>query len=514
MSDVLNIRGLTVAFGGVVAIDGVNLDVPEGQIHGLVGPNGSGKTTLINCVSGFVRPEKGEIRFCGRPLMTVRPYTRAKYGIARSFQHPGMFNTMSARENVWVGAHRLDKLTWANALRPLASRKLHHALTSRVEQMADGLGLVLSADSIGTISFGQQRLADLARASVGEPKLLLLDEPASGLSENELDHLISAIQALRARGAAVLVTDHNIAFMSKLCDVISVVNVGKKIAEGRPEDIRAHPDVIEAYLGSTREPPPSAAAFAPHVSESSILEIDGLTCGYQGAPVLNELSLTVPEHEVTSVVGPNGAGKTTLLRAISGMVHISSGRIMFRGENSGRMRSRQLLKQGIAHVPQGRGMFSGLTVQESLELGAYCVGDARRRRERLAEMLDLFPILDSRRGQLSGSLSGGEQQMLALARALMSDPQLLLLDEPTLGLAPVITDRVTNMIGRLREDGLTVLIVEQNTAAAFAVSSWSHVLAGGRVVLSGPTGEVAASSALRDAFLGPSYVSVSPEDEG
>ena len=502
MSDILNLRGLTVTFGGVVAVDGVDLDVADGEIHGLVGPNGSGKTTLINCVSGFVRPAKGEIRFCGRPITGTRSYARAGMGITRSFQHPGMFSTLGTRESVWVGAHRLDTMGWLTALRPLASRRAYEGLADRADRIAEPLGLVLSADPVGAISYGQQRLADLARASVGEPRLVLLDEPASGLTEHELEQLVSVIRVLRDRGAAVLVTDHNIAFMGDLCDSITVVNVGRKIAEGTPEEIRTHPDVVEAYLGSTPDAAVAAAAGPAPGTGASILEVEDLTCGYQGAPVLDGLSLAVPEAEVTCVVGPNGAGKTTLLRALSGMLRTASGRMTFRGEDVSSADARSLLRLGIAHVPQGRGMFNGLTVQESLELGAYSLHDPGRRRQRLAEMLELFPILDERRGQLSGSLSGGEQQMLAIARALMSHPHLLLLDEPTLGLAPVIIQRVTGMVRRLREDGLSVLIVEQNTAAAFAVASWSHVLASGRVVLTGRTDEVAASPALREAFLG------------
>jgi branched-chain amino acid transport system ATP-binding protein len=502
MSDVLNIRGLTVNFGGVLAIDGVDLDVAQGEIHGLVGPNGSGKTTLINCVSGFVRPATGQIVFAGKQIASTRSYTRARLGIARSFQHPAMFSTLDTRENVWVGAHRLDPMSWLQTLRPFGARKLHHRLSDRATQMADKLGLVMSADSIGSVSFGQQRLADLARASVGEPTLLLLDEPASGLTDHELKQLLAVIRMLRERGAAVLVTDHNIAFMSDLCDVISVVNVGRKIAEGTPAEIRAHPDVVAAYLGTDSHHAVSAAATVRTGSSDSLLTVSDLTCGYQGAPVLSRLSLEIPSGEVTSVVGPNGAGKTTLMRAISGMLRIQSGRITLKGEVLNGLDGRKLLSRGIAHVPQGRGMFNGLTVLESLELGAYSVSDKVRRRERLDEVLRLFPILDERRGQLSGSLSGGEQQMLAIGRALMSGPKLLLLDEPTLGLAPVIIQRVVDMVHRLQTDGITVLVVEQNTNAAFAMSSWSHVLAGGRVLLSGPTDEVSTSPLLTDAYLG------------
>jgi branched-chain amino acid transport system ATP-binding protein len=503
MTDVLVVRGLTVKFGGVVAIDDVDLCVAEGEIHGLVGPNGSGKTTLINCVSGFVRPAKGTIEFAGRQIAGARPYTRARLGIARSFQHPAMFTAMGTRESVLVGAHRLDRLGWHQALRPVGARKLHHELADRSTQIADRLGLVLSADPIASISFGQQRLADLARASVGEPTLLLLDEPASGLTDHELQQLIAVIRDLRDRGASVLVTDHNIAFMSEICDVITVVNVGRKIAEGAPDEIRAHPEVVAAYLGAGSGAPEQARGPAlGRTPGDSLLTVTDLTCGYQGAPVLNRLSLDIPRHEVTSVVGPNGAGKTTLMRAISGMLKPHSGRVRFDGEDVTGEDGRRLLRRGVAHVPQGRGMFNGLTVQESLELGAYSISDKARRRDRLNEVLELFPILAERRKQLSGSLSGGEQQMLAIGRALMSHPQLLLLDEPTLGLAPVIIQRVVDMVHRLRDEGITVLVVEQNTTAAFEMSAWSYVLAGGRVVLHGPTAEVAGTPALTDAFLG------------
>jgi branched-chain amino acid transport system ATP-binding protein len=232
----------------------------------------------------------------------------------------------------------------------------------------------------------------------------------------------------------------------------------------------------------------------------ALLELDGVEARYGPVKALHGVSLTVGEGEIVAVLGSNGAGKTTTLRAVSGLV-ATSGEVRFAGERITRAAPERVARVGIAHVPEGRGLFSELSVHENLRLGAYL------RRDGFAEDYELVrgfvPWLEERRDQQAGTLSGGEQQMLALARALMGRPRLLLLDEPSLGLAPIVVREIFRIIGELNEkEGLAVLVVEQNAKLALRSSSRAYVLEVGRVALEGPSAELEQNDSVRKAYLG------------
>jgi branched-chain amino acid transport system ATP-binding protein len=231
-----------------------------------------------------------------------------------------------------------------------------------------------------------------------------------------------------------------------------------------------------------------------------LLELAGVEAGYGPVQALHGISLSVGEGEVVAVLGGNGAGKTTTLRAISGLV-ASSGRVSFAGDPIRRRSPEKVARLGIAHVPEGRGIFSELTVHENLRLGAYLRRSGFA--EDYARVRGYFPWLEDRRDQQAGTLSGGEQQMLALARALMCRPRLLLLDEPSLGLAPIVIREIFRIVGELSEkEGLAVLVVEQNAKLALRSSSRAYVLEVGRVALEGPSEELAGNESVRKAYLG------------
>ncbi len=235
---------------------------------------------------------------------------------------------------------------------------------------------------------------------------------------------------------------------------------------------------------------------------SALLEVQALAAGYGGVPVLHDVSLTVAAEAITVVVGANGAGKTTLLRAISGIVRPSAGSVQVNGTAVERRRTHDIVRLGIAHVPEGRRIFARLTVAENLRLGGYTVGDRQRFERTKARVVELFPILRDREAQRAGTLSGGEQQMLAIGRALMSAPQLLLLDEPTLGIAPLLVEKLFDAIKRLPELGTAVLLVEQNVREALEIAGSAYVLQTGRVVLTGRGRELLGSDLVRQAYLG------------
>jgi branched-chain amino acid transport system ATP-binding protein len=232
----------------------------------------------------------------------------------------------------------------------------------------------------------------------------------------------------------------------------------------------------------------------------ALLELDGVEARYGPVQALHGVSLTVGEGEVVAVLGGNGAGKTTTLRAVSGLV-ATSGEVRFAGERITRAAPERVARVGIAHVPEGRGLFSELSVHENLRLGAYLQRDGFD--EDHERVRGYFPWIEERRDQQAGTLSGGEQQMLSLARALMGRPRLLLLDEPSLGLAPLVVREIFRIVGELNEkEGLAVLVVEQNAKLALRSSSRAYVLEVGRVALEGPSAELEQNDSVRKAYLG------------
>jgi branched-chain amino acid transport system ATP-binding protein len=233
----------------------------------------------------------------------------------------------------------------------------------------------------------------------------------------------------------------------------------------------------------------------------SLLEVEGLEAGYGPVTVLRDVSFAVEEGQVETILGPNGAGKTTTLRALSGMVR-RRGRVVFDGRELAKAAPERVARLGVAHVPEGRGTFTDLTVEENLRVGAYPRRDGEVRDD-IERWLKRFPALAERRTQRAGSLSGGEQQMLAVARALMLRPRLILLDEPSLGLAPLVTrDLFSILEGIARDEGVTLLIVEQNANLVLRFADHAHVLEAGRVVLSGTAAEVGADDGIRRSYLG------------
>jgi branched-chain amino acid transport system ATP-binding protein len=233
-----------------------------------------------------------------------------------------------------------------------------------------------------------------------------------------------------------------------------------------------------------------------------ILEVSNLEVHYGAIQALRGVSLAVADKQVVALIGANGAGKTTTLRAISKMLRPSAGAIRFQGEDVTRFASHVLVARGMAHAPEGRGIFLNLTVQENMNLGAYL----RRDREEIARdaqhAYQLFPILAERRSQVAGTLSGGEQQMLAVARALMSKPRLMLLDEPSLGLAPQVVERIFGVLREVNESGVALLLVEQNAHKALQLAHRAYVLETGNVVMQGTGKELLASPEVRKAYLG------------
>ncbi|MBI2493936.1 MAG: ABC transporter ATP-binding protein [Candidatus Rokubacteria bacterium] len=233
-----------------------------------------------------------------------------------------------------------------------------------------------------------------------------------------------------------------------------------------------------------------------------MLELRGVTAGYGQFTALWDVSLSVAAGEAVAVVGPNGAGKTTLLRVISGLIAPRAGGLAFDGAALGGKPAYEIVAHGVAHVPEGRRIFPVLTVSDNLKMGAYLPAARRRFAESLERVYALFPVLAERRAQRAGSLSGGEQQMLAIGRALMSRPKLILLDEPSMGLAPVMVLRVFDLIRRIREEGYTILVVEQNVRQVLKLVDRAYLLEVGRIKMEGRAAELGEQDFVRKAYVG------------
>ena len=476
----LRLRDLSIAFGGVRAVQSVSFDLQAGAVRGLIGPNGAGKTSLLNLIGGFYRADAGAVTRGEAALSGLPTHRLAAAGVARTFQAAQMFSSLSVRDNLLL----------ALPAGPQQAQLAYDLLAL--------VGYTQSAGrKAGDLPFVDRRLVEIARALACRPDVLLLDEPAAGLSAGEKQLLATLLKRLAEQGLRVLLVEHDVRLVMQVCDRIAVLDGGRLIADGTPAEVRAMPEVIAAYLGAAQI---QARRGAGKMSGQVLLDVQGLAAGYGSLPVLEDIALDVREGEVVALIGANGAGKSTLMKTLSGLLSYR-GRASWRGADLAALPAHARVGAGLALVPEGRQVFPELTVEENLLLGGF-TRTAEERAVTFAAMLAKFPHLRERLHQRAGTLSGGEQQMLALARALMSRPSLLLLDEPSLGLAPKLVTEVYDTVQRLAEDGATLLLVDQFARSALTVADRAYVFAGGRVSRQGDAAELLAAPDIANEYLG------------
>ncbi|MFM0279873.1 ATP-binding cassette domain-containing protein [Paraburkholderia sediminicola] len=469
----LSVRGLTKRFGGLVAVKGIGFDIEAGEILGLIGPNGSGKSTVMKLIMGIERPNAGSVKMDGTEMAGWAPHRIARAGVGIVFQHSRPLHRQTVLEHIKL-ALLPDSLIKLFA-DPHVDRRARE-IAERVE-----LGAVMHRHP-ATLPFADLRRMEMAKAIARDPKVVLVDEPFAGLTLAESESFAALIRSFRAEGRAVLLVDHNVKSVAALVDRALAMYLGEQIAAGTAEQVMQNETVRRVYLGGkieTRERSRSEV-----VSKPAILEVEDLGVLYGKARALDGVNLHVCEGEFVSVVGLNGAGKTTLFNAVSGFVPYQ-GAIRFGGQDLRGMSGAAIARAGVVQCPETRELFSDMTVRENLDLGGYYLAEAARS-DQLSWLFELFPILKSRQRQTARTLSGGEQQMLAIARALMMQPRLLILDEPTLGLAPVILEQLSKALESLqRTTPITVLLGEQNVTFALPHADRVYVLEHGRIVWEG-----------------------------
>jgi branched-chain amino acid transport system ATP-binding protein len=525
--------GLCKSYGAVVATDDVSLSVDSGECHGIIGPNGSGKTTLFNLVTGFEDPDCGVVRFDGSDITGASPDTIAREGLVRTFQVVAPFDGLTVRENL----HSV----YATGLR--AGLRVPPETAERAEDVLETLDLAhVAAHEASDVSGGQQKLLELGRALMLEPDCLLLDEPTAGVNPAIQDRLLAALREVNDGGTTLVVIEHDMTVISDVAEKVTVLADGQVLAQGTFDAVTADDRVRDAYIGRDRdeertEGGPSTAGGEPTTGmdpvargdavstdaraesasatgaasalvatdradgEPDRLLVSDVVAGYGNQTVLHGVSLR--SHDgVTCVFGPNGSGKSTLLKAIGGVVPVRSGTVTYGGESITSLAPHEVVAAGITTVPQTERVFADLTVRENLQVGATTVDEDAVAAERMEAVYDVFPALASSQGTTARSLSGGQQVMLGVARAMMTGADIYLLDEPLSGLAPSMIDTVLEVIRALVDFGTQVILVEQHVREALRVADHVCVLAQGRVQFDGSPADLRDEDDIVDLYLG------------
>jgi ABC-type branched-subunit amino acid transport system ATPase component/ABC-type branched-subunit amino acid transport system permease subunit len=493
----LDVRGVTKRFGALAAVDHATFQIRRGELRSIIGPNGAGKTTLFNVLTGLLRADGGKAAFRGTELTALPPHRIVSAGVSRSFQIISIFHALTVLDNVRIAVQAKHRCRFAM----LADREGFPDLNEEARRLIRDVGLAGKEQAVASsLSHGDQRLLEIGIALGTSPELLLLDEPLAGLAAHERRRVAELIRELR-RALTIVLIEHDIDQVLALSDRITVLHQGRVIAEGAPAEIQQNPEVQTAYLGHLQ-----IAEARPETVKAgdALLRAESVNTFYGKSHVLHDVSLDVRRGECVALLGRNGAGKTTTLATITGVVPPRGGRVVYRGRDVAGRPPEQIARLGIGLVPQGRRIFPNLTVRENILIGARAAG-ARAGGTAgawdLDRVLATFPKLLALASARAGTLSGGELQQLAIARALMGNVDLLLLDEPFEGLAPAVVEVVWNVLREIKGE-TTMLLVEQNADLALALADRAYVINNGSIGWSGEARALHADRDLRLKLLG------------
>jgi branched-chain amino acid transport system ATP-binding protein len=500
MSALLEVAGLRKSFAEFTAIAGMDLSIPEGGITAIIGPNGAGKTTFVNLLTGKLLPDAGRVSFAGVDVTRQPTSARVRLGISRTFQVTNIFPRLSTEENVAVPLLALEGRELNPFKRIDTLPQLQQAAARLLEEVGlAGRGRIPAAQ----LSHGDRRLVEIAMALATSPRLLLFDEPTAGMGSGERERVLGQIRRLATDPKlTILLIEHDMELVFGLASRIVVFHQGKVIADAPPQAIREDPRVREIYLGEPLEQPSRAPASS--VASTPLLEVEHLNAGYGLAHILRDVSFTVGRGEIVALLGRNGAGKTTTLRSLAGLSppHLldASPSLRLSGRSIVGEPPEALAALGVSYVPDDRRIFPDLTARENLRVPILALGRQSKRWtvERFSEIFPPLAALWDRKGR---HLSGGEQKMLAIARALVADPALLLLDEPSEGLGPRVVRVLVEALGQVKASGVTVLLADQNLQFARLVADRALVMERGRLAHRASREELLHDEATLRRFL-------------
>jgi branched-chain amino acid transport system ATP-binding protein len=486
----LELKDISKHFAGVTALNGVDLTLEPGERHAIIGPNGAGKSTMLKVISSEIEASRGTVTFKGEDITRLGPARIARLGISRTFQTSGYFAEDLVVDNVMLASlARADRGRW-NGWRRLGDTPGLHA------KALDTLGLVglehRAEEPADELSHGEHRQLEIAMALAQDPEVLLADEPLAGLAQAERERIALLLRELD-RDLTMIIVEHDLEFALGIADTTTVLHLGRVLSQGSPEQVRDDPEVERIYTGGRTL---DEVKQQVQTSGTARLRVSELEAGYGQAAVLHGVDLEVGRGEVVGLLGRNGMGKSTTLNCLMGLIAPTAGRIEVDGDDLTATSSLQRARAGIGLVPQGRRILADLTVEEQLEIGA------RPGNWTLERIYELFPNLADRRKLIATNLSGGEQQMLALGRVLMRNPAIILLDEPSEGLSPLMVTVVRDTLLRLSEEGETVLLAEQNVPMALSVADRIYVLDRGQIVWEGRPVELRDDQDLLRKTLG------------
>ena len=514
-ADLVSVRDLSKHFGGLKAIDNVSIKLSKGSITGLIGPNGAGKTTLFNTIAGLYAPTGGTVLLDGEDITGLKPHQLFAKGLLRTFQIAHEYSRMSVIENLMMvpAGQSGESLIHAWFRRAQVARE-EDAIYQKAQEVIDFLNLGAVADELaGNLSGGQKKLLELGRTMMVHARIVFLDEVGAGVNRTLLRDIGDAIIKLnREQGYTFCMIEHDMEFIRRLCDPVICMAEGTVLATGSAQEVQNNEAVIESYLGrgiSNRErlkgEDHGSRAGTGMMSngrqrENCMLTGEGMVGGYHGSDILKGCTVNVDRGEIAVIVGPNGAGKSTAMKALLGMLKLRSGSIRLNGDEISHLSVQERIARGIAFTPQNGNVFLSMSVRENLEMGAFLREDERD--ETLRQIYRLFPALAAIQDQVAGELSGGQRQQVAVGRALMSRPSVLLLDEPTAGVSPIVMDDLFARILEVRKAGVAVLMVEQNARQSLAIADVGFVLVVGENRHTDTGQALLADPQVRRSFLG------------
>jgi ABC-type branched-subunit amino acid transport system ATPase component/ABC-type branched-subunit amino acid transport system permease subunit len=516
--DPFELRGVSRSFGPIHALKSTDLTIAvgAGETIGVAGPNGAGKSTLLSVMSGALRPDGGTVSIRGHALKPTEA-DHVKGGVVRVAQSSPTMPAATVIENLKTAIEAgSSPRVISSLLRTPKARRLERRLEDQAAELAHAFGIaVFEQHNSGELSYGNRRLLSIAAAVGTQPDVLLLDEPSAGLSPASISRIQKELQRLASAGYTLVVVDHRLDFLASLTDRIVMMREGRIVSTASLDEHMRDTEIAEAYLGTIvdRKTAGAAPAVAPRramevdTEAVPLLRLDNVCVGYGGNEVLTDVTTAVPPGVLVAWLGPNGAGKTTLGACAAGTVPAFSGDVQLAGRSLQGSSAWQRARAGLAFVAADRHVFPRLTVRENLTVGAAASRSLDGRRSSEADALDVvyatFPVLRELSERAAAALSGGQQQMVVTARALMGQPQVLILDEPFAGLAPVVCDQLAEALRNyVEQTGISMVLIDQDVTRVAQLVDRMVLLASGRLQIDGPTDELLGRPDLLEKFLG------------